>query len=183
MQGAGMMAQSSLTKALTPDFAGLQYAGSIGYISAGAGYTLFKKTNMNINYGYVSEKKGGQMHILALKFEYKPFRIPLSENVVLQPINPGVFLSYTFAKELSYRFESPQYPKNYYFWSEALRKHISANSEIKFINPLKNGKVQALSVYIEANTNDIYMISWFENRTTIPFTDIFKLGYGLRVYF
>lgn len=177
------LAQDKLMNALTPDFAGVQYAGSLGYFSVGAGYDLFKKTTISLNYGYVPEQKGGKMHILALKLEYKPLKIPIGTKLMLQPFNPGIFATYTFDKELSFKFTSPQYPKNYYFWSEALRKHIFANSEIKLINPLNNKKIQAVGLYIEANTNDIYLISWFENRTTIPFTDIFKLGYGLKVYF
>lgn len=178
-----LQAQKSLSEAIIPDFAGLQYAGSIGHISANAGYTFFKRTNLNFNYGYIPEKKGGRMHILAVKFEYKPLRIPVGRAIEIHPFNPGVFVSYTLQKSLTLGFNPPQYPKDYYFWSEALRKHIGASSEIKLLNQRLEGKVRALSLYIEANTNDLYMISWFENRTTIPFSQIFKLGYGLRLYF
>lgn len=177
--------QSQFMKSFIPDFVGLQYAGSIGYISGSAGYHFFgDRTNLNVNYGYIPQNKGGEMHIVAAKFEYKPFSIRVKDNIIIHPINPSVFLSYTFDKKLDFNFDTDQYPKGYYFWSEAFRKHVAFSTEVKLLNAKKTAaKINAVSLYMEANTNDLYLISWFENRTSIPFTDIFKFGYGVRVYF
>jgi hypothetical protein len=52
-------------KFLVPDEAILQYAGSIGYLSVGGGYKLFKneRGNLDFLYGYVPASAGGRLHI------------------------------------------------------------------------------------------------------------------------
>lgn len=176
-------AQRSVLKFLTPDYAELQYAGSIGYMSTGIGYQLGKeKTTLSFHYGYVPELKGGELHIAAVKFQYKPFAIRIKDKLTFYPINPGVFLSYTFGKQFGLSFDDDQYTKGYYFWSPALREHISLSSELKIMGD-KSSTIKSISLYTEANTNDLYMISWFENRTTTPIQEIFHLGFGVRMYF
>lgn len=176
-------AQHSLLKTLTPDHLDLQYAGSIGYMSLGAGYNLFKeKTSLSFHYGYVPEIKGGELHIAAVKFEYKPFAIHMGDKVTFHPINPLVFLSYTFGNQFGLKFSSTQYAKGYYFWSPALREHLGFSSEVKIMGD-GSSKIKSVSLYTEASTNDLYMVSWYENRTSIPLYDIFRLGFGVRLNF
>lgn len=182
LSGQGTFAQRSFKQRITPRHVGIQYAGSIGYMSAGFGYDLSKKTELSFHYGYVPEVKGGELHIAAVKFEYKPFRIPLGKGLVMHPINPVVFASYTFANGFSLGFDSDQYPKGYYFWSPALREHLGFSSELEIMGD-KSSRIKSISLYTEANTNDLYMVSWYENRTTTPFYKIFKLGFGVKMNF
>jgi len=178
-----VFAQHSLGKALRPDEVGIQYSGSIGYMSIGVGYNLLKeKTLLSFHYGYVPEDKGGELHIAAVKFQYKPFTIHISDKVIFHPVNPTVFASYTFGKQFGLKFDRDQYAKGYYFWSPALREHLAFSSEFKILGD-KSSKIKAISLYTEANTNDLYMISWFENRTTTPINDIFHLGFGVKMIF
>lgn len=182
---AAASAQNRFLSVIRPDVVGIQYAGSIGYLSLSAGYNLLEeKTNLNFNYGYVPESQGGELHIAAVKFEYKPFSIRIKDNFILHPINPSVFVSYTFGKNLDFNFDREQYVKGYYFWSEAVREHLGFSTELKLINLERRNKLaRSISFYGEVNTNDLYLISWFENRTSIPFQEIFKVGYGVRMYF
>lgn len=176
-------AQDSFFGRLKPDEVNIQYAGSIGFLSAGAGYHFFKeKTTLSFHVGYVPEKLGGEMTIVAVKFEYKPFAIKIKDKIIIHPINPSIFPSYTLGQNFDFRFEKPQYRKGYYFWSSALRLHLAFGSEVKLLTN-KTSKIKALSLYAEANTNDLYMISWFKNRNLVAFRDIFKMGYGVRMYF
>lgn len=176
-------AQESKRSVLLPDHLDLQYAGSIGYASVGFGYNMFKeKASLSFHYGYVPEVKGGELHIAAIKFEYKPIAIRIKNKLTFYPINPGIFLSYNFGKNLDFRFNPDQYAKGYYFWSPALREHLSFSSELKILGD-GSSKIKSISIYAEANANDLYLISWYENRTTTPIFDIFKLGYGIRMYF
>ena len=175
--------QTPFVKAIIPDQANLQYAGSIGYVSIGMGYNLFKeKAALSFHYGYVPEVKGGELHITAVKFEYKPWAIRIKDKVVFHPINPVIFLSYTMGKNFGLSFDRNQYAKGYYFWSPALREHLGISSELKIMGD-RSSRVKAISLYTEANTNDLYMISWFENRTSTPIYEIFHLGFGIRMYF
>ena len=176
-------AQSKFWKSLIPDQAGLQYAGSIGFISAGAGYDLFnEKAALNFNVGYIPESLGGELTVISVKFQYKPFNIPIGDKIIIQPFNPVFFPSYTLGQNFDFKFEKPKYQEGYYFWSSALRIHLGASTEVKLLSK-PEAKIKALSLYAEANTNDLYALSWFQNRTYTPFYRMFKMGYGVKMYF
>jgi hypothetical protein len=176
-------AQSTFVKAIIPDQVNIQYAGSIGYMSIGTGYNLFnEKAALSFHYGYVPEVKGGELHITAVKFEYKPFAIRIKNKLIFHPINPVIFASYTMGKNFGLSFDRNQYAKGYYFWSPALREHIGISSELKILGD-HTSKIKAISLYTEANTNDLYMISWYANRTSTPIYEVFHLGFGMRMYF
>lgn len=184
---SGLNANAQRFKFLIPDEAIVQYAGSIGYFSGGIGYEIFgnKRGNLSFHYGYVPESKGGELNIATVKLAYKPWQIRLKDWGTLYPFNPGVFVSYTFHKDLGLFFPSGQYPDDYYYWSEAIRPHISFNTELELKTPnaLKNSGVRGLGLYIEANTNDFYLINYLQNIPELKLYDIFQLGIGLRVKF
>lgn len=174
-------------KFLIPDAAILQHAGSTGYFSAGAGYSLFKNNrgSLDITYGFVPESRGGELHIAALKFAYRPFEIKVKDWAMIYPINPGVFISYTFDYALSFNFNTVQYEKGYYYWSEAARPHLSFSNEIEFDarKILGDHKIKKISLYTEFNTNDYYIVNYLQNVATIGLDEIFMLGIGLKAKF
>lgn len=183
----GLHVNAQRFKFLIPDQAIVQYAGSIGYVSGGVGYEIFgnKRGNIDLLYGFVPGSKGGVLHIATAKFAYKPWAIALKEWGKIYPFNPGAFVTYTFHKDLSFKFPSGQYAHDYYYWSEALRPHLSFNTEIA-LNAAKlmpNTGIKALGLYIEANTNDYYLINYLQNTSTLTVDDIFQLGIGMRVKF
>src|SRR6478672_13129328 len=84
----GTSAQSKFWKTLTPTQVNLQYAGSIGFLSTGAEYDLFhEKAALGFHIGYVPENLGGELTIIAIKFRYKPFSIPIGRRFVIEPFN------------------------------------------------------------------------------------------------
>jgi len=174
-------------KFLIPEDAIIQYAGSIGYLSVGAGYELFgnKRGNLDINYGFVPESKGGALHILTAKFAYRPFVINIGNFAKIYPFNPGIFIRYTLNNNLGFNFDTVQYPKGYYYFSEAARPHLSFSNEFQLIKGkvLERTGLKALSIYSEFNTNDYYLVNYFQNTTALSVTDIFKLGIGIRAKF
>ena len=172
---------------LIPDDAIVQYAGSIGYVSIGAGYELFsnKRGNIDVNYGYVPKSKGGELHMFTAKFAYKPFVIKIKDWATIYPFNPGVFVTYTVNNALSFNFPTDNYPKGYYYWSEAARPHLSFSNEFQLTKSrmLEKTGLKALSIYSEFNTNDYYLVNYFQNTSSLSVTDIFKLGIGVRAKF
>lgn len=185
--GSALKANAQKLKPLIPDDAILQYAGSIGYFSVGAGYEIFgnKRGNLSFHYGYVPESKGGELHITTVKLSYKPWVVPVKEWGTFYPFNPGFFASYTFHKDLRLFFPKGQYPDDYYYWSEAIRPHLSFSSELEVKTPkeLQHTGIRAIGFYIETNTNDFYLINYLQNMKTLTIDDIFQLGLGLRVKF
>jgi hypothetical protein len=169
---------------LVPDYVIVQHAGSIGYLSAGIGYHLFKKDkgSLDFQYGEVPESKGGPLHILTAKFNYRPFDFNLGKSAVVYPLNPGVFFSYHIDKDLSFAFDQQQYGKSYYGWSEALRSYLSISNEVRFN---VGEKLKSVTVYSEFNASDLYLASFFykNNRDYMKPQDFIKLGLGVKVGF
>jgi hypothetical protein len=174
-------------KSLIPDAATVQFAGSIGFISVGAGYELFhnKRGNLDFTYGYVPASKGGTLHIIATKFAYRPFKIKIKDVAKFYPLNPGLFISYTINKDLPIEFNKSQYEKGYYWWSPALRPHLSFSSEVELDTEKdwNKSQIESISIYAEVNTNDYYAINYIHNPNSLSIGDIFQVGLGLRVKF
>ena len=172
---------------LVPDAVLIQHAGSIGYLSAGVGYELFKnnKGSLDLLYGYVSQTEGGKLDIATVKFSYRTFSIHIKDAAVIYPFNPGAFFSYTFSENLSFAFDRQQYGKGYYGWSEAFRSHLSVSNELELNGSKLFGdqKIKAIVIYSEFNSNDLYLVSWATNTDGLSLADIFKFGVGVRVKF
>lgn len=172
---------------LIPDAAIAQYAGSIGYFSGGVGYDIFKnkRGNIDLMYGFVPGNKGGVLHAATAKFAYRPFVYKIKDWAIIYPINPGFFVSYTFHRELSTSFNTDQYPKKYYYWSEAIRPHLSFSNEIE-LNAgklLKGAKIKSITLYSEFNTNEYYLVNYLQNIPALTLSDVMQLGIGTRIKF
>ena len=180
-------APASAQKFLIPDEVIMQHAGSIGYFSVGAGYKLFnnERGNLDLLYGYVPASKGGTLHMITAKFAYKPFVIRLNKLGTIYPLNPGVFFTYTPHEDLQLKFSKDNWPKGYYYWSEAIRPHISFSNEFEFSEPkfIKAAGLKSVSVYSEFNSNEWYLVNLFQNVPEMSFTEVFKLGIGIRLRF
>lgn len=172
---------------LIPDEVILQHAGSIGYVSAGAGYKLFnnERGNLDLLYGYVPKSKGGTLHIITAKFAYKPFVINVNKLGKIYPFNPGFFLTYTGHPDLQLKFSKDNWPKGYYYWSEAIRPHLSFSNELELTKPrfIKAAGLKSLSLYSEFNSNEWYLVNYFQNVPEVSIKDVFKLGIGVRMRF
>lgn len=174
-------------KFLIPKTAMIQRAGSIGYNAFGIGYNLFgnKNGSLDLAWGYVPESKGGRQDIFAAKFAYRPINIPIRNFGTWSAINPGLFVSHHPGGKFHTTLNKDQYPEGYYWWSSAVRIHLSGSTELKINTPkslIKTG-VEQVAFYGEFNTNELYAVSWFKNREHLPLKDIFKLGFGVKAYF
>ncbi len=171
---------------IKPDGIVLQHAGSIGFMSAGVQYHLFKQRgNLEFLYGYVPKSKGGDLNILSMKFVYKPFKIKYKDLAVIYPFNPGAFVSYQLRKGATVAWTDDPYEEQYYWWSTVFRPHLSFSAEIK-LNALKimpGTTIQNIGIYSEFNFNELSLASWYKNPKTKEFRDILKLGLGARIYF
>jgi hypothetical protein len=186
---AGLSFTSSAQKMrfLIPDGVVLQYAGSIGYFSGGIDYDLFrnKRGSLDILYGFVPKSKGGAFSTLSTKFAYRPFEIKVSPWLIIHPVNPGLFLSYTLDKNFDLIRDRDQYIKGYYSLPEALRTHVSLSSEFTIDTAVlgKSKKLRTVTIYYEVNTNDIYLVNYFQNTRGLSLGDVFKAGLGIKASF
>lgn len=166
-----------------PDFGVVQYAGSIGYFSVGAGYDIFKdKGRMSLHYGYTPPAKGGPLNIIATKFFYEPFIINITDKVVLQPADIGLMISYHAGNNFSTSWPSHRYPEGYYWWKTSLRLHLALESSFTLIFDDKSF-FKKFTGYAEFNTNELYVVSYVTNSHALSFADIIKIGIGARLNF
>ena len=155
-----------------------QFAGSTGFATVGYSYMMFQeKLEAGVYAGYVPPFAGRPQGTVSLKFTYVPFNFSFGKNVTLEPLTMGGFIVQHFGDDIPLFWEE-QYPDGYYWWNRSLRYHVfigrlvGLRSKSKYINKVK--------FYFEANTNDLYISSYFPNSEVLSLDDIFFLGCGLK---
>ena len=165
-----------------PDYVKLQYAGGIGFLSAGVGYTFVDhRIDISLFYGYVpSWFTVDDLHSISLQFTAKLIRIKVSEKVEILPLNIGWYLHHTFGNE--YWVKLPDnYPKNYYWWSPGQNAGIFLGGEIKTKFLANKTPASGVAFYARIGTRGLYLASKIGN-SSIPIKDIIELGFGIAIY-
>lgn len=168
---------------LQPDFVVAQYAGSIGYFSFGTGYDIFKnRGRISVHFGNVPREYGGVLNIASGKFLYSFSSIPLSNRLTFKPIDAGIILSYHFGD--NFKLNVPNYFKtdNYYWWHTAMRLHLATESSVS-LHFSRESIFRSLTGYLEMNSNDLYIVSFINNTSSLKPHQLIKVGVGLRLHF
>lgn len=167
---------------LLPDYLKLQYAGGIGFLSAGIGYTFARqRIDATFFYGYVP--KGitrDDLSSVSLQFTAKLIRIHLSENIQLLPLNFGWFIHHTFGSEYWIKLPS-HYPPEYYWWSPGRNAGIFIGGELKTNWLAGKTPASGIAFYARIGTRGLYLASKFGNNS-ISINDIIELGFGIALY-
>jgi hypothetical protein len=167
---------------LVPDFAVVQYAGSIGFFSAGAGYNIMKNKGFaSVQYGNVPESRGGELNIVAGKLMFNTFTLKVSDKVKINPLAAGLMASYHFGSAFSSSWPSHRYPDGYYWWKTSLRFHL--NTQTSITHEINTKSIKSLTYYIDLNANDLYLASFFQNHKSLKLSEVIKIGYGIRATF
>lgn len=164
---------------LLPDHATLQFAGSIGVGSLGAGYRNPKNTlEGELLLGYLPASMGGDHFFTpALKGNWLPFLLFEDRKVQLYPIQTGVMVAYTFGSEF-FSKQPDYYPKGYYPFSTAIHAYWQLGSRISV--PMKTNR---LEFYYELNASAEEIITLVQNPNFITPGKIFSLALGLKLNF
>jgi hypothetical protein len=167
-----------------PDVAVAQYAGSIGFLSVGAGYSIFKdKAYVDFLFGYVlpSQAGGESLETLTLKFTAAPWKIRLGERTEVRPLTIGTFFNYTMGRQ--YSSDLPGwYPSGYYWWSEAVRVNVFIGGSVSRTTT-RWKSVRRASLYYELGTNEIKFVSYVQNTGYLNIWQILHAGVGVRAHF
>jgi hypothetical protein len=165
-----------------PDHLKLQYAGNIGFISVGAGYTSKKeKLSEDIYYGYVPKSIGGiATHSVTGKLTWFPF-IVRDHSVYAKPLSIGLWVNYAFGKQY-FAFSPEAYPFNYYRFPTSIHIGLFEGGEVA-LHLKKSKSFHAIGLYYEVGTVDRALISYINNERTLNITDVFHLGLGIRAAF
>lgn len=173
---------STRYKKFLPDYVKMQFAGGIGFVSMGVGYTFFnQKLEVSYFYGYVPESVStDDLHSVSLQLTAKLLRYKINPNIELMPLNFGWFIHHTFGSE--YWIKLPDhYPAEYYWWSPGRNSGVFIGGEVK--TKLLSNKTPAsgTAFYVRAGSRGLYIASKFGN-ATIPLNDIIEFGFGVAVY-
>lgn len=160
---------------------GTQYAGSIGLLSVGGmRHTATGKFGVGLSFGHVPHSHGGPLNTWVLRSMYTPWRIDKGDRWTLEPLQTGLFIAYTTGLDLSSHW--PAYlDKGYYWWTPNFRQHLYLRSQLSYRT--RSSTVQRIGAYLEVNTNDLYVYSWWPNRGSLRVYDILFFGTGVQVYF
>ncbi|HYC87410.1 MAG TPA: hypothetical protein VEB86_19390 [Chryseosolibacter sp.] len=171
------------TRKGTPDYFVLQYAGSIGYISAGIGYDIIKsRARTSVHFGTVPKNQGGPLNVFCGKFFYIPWNIRVTDRTYFRPADIGFMASYHMGED--FKQSVPDYfsGSNYYWWHTSLRLHLATETSFS-VKMEPNRFFNSVTGYIEFNVNDLYLISYISNARTLDISELVKGGVGARFNF
>lgn len=160
---------------LLPDHVNAQFAGSIGFVSAGPGYSFSKdKLRLDLMYGYVPASQGGDyINTLNLKLSGDLFRMRIGAGRELRPYAALLVSVETSGNSIINLPE--RYPDGYYMPSGI---HLLGYLGMRLKTPLGK-KGQYLSCYAETGTVDSYVYYYLRNTGTLRFTDLFSASLGV----
>jgi len=168
---------------LLPDHYKIQFAGGIGFLSAGLGYDFFKeRVDISYFYGYVPEQFAhNELHSVSLQLSGKPFKLDINSKFDYYPLNIGIFLHHTFGEE--YYITLPDYyPEDYYWWYPGRTGGFFLEGQFDYQYKDSDKNFSKVGFYYRIVTRGVYLTSKISN-SSIPLEDIFSLGLGVVVYY
>ncbi len=170
---------------LIPRHYKMQFAGSIGVVSLGAGWTYGRSDQWetDLMFGFLPKFESEEAKIVfTVRQSYIPWKIALGDRgFAYRPLSCGVF----FSSVLNHNFwvsEPGRYPGGYYGFSTRLRANIFAGQRIGYYRPDdKRVLAQGISLYYEFSTCDTDLITCFGDRN-VKFKDIISLAVGVKVH-
>jgi len=170
--------QEKIIYKIQPDHMKIQFAGNIGVLSAGIGYSYCSdRMQSDLLYGFVPASIGGKdIHTIANKNTFKLFQKPITNNILFTHYI-GFSLNY-YVTDNTFLFLPKHYPEGYYA-TNAIRfaplfsyNLICINENINLFNNV--------NIYFEISTLDNYL--WYYIKTTaINFIEIWNLAIGTTI--
>ena len=173
---------TSKYKKFLPDYVKLQFAGGIGFISPGVGYTFFNnKLDVSLFYSYIPKSMTvDDLHSISLQFTGKLLQFSLSENIDVYPLNIGIFAHHTFGSEFWIK-QPDKYSKGYYWWYPGINAGFFLGGEIKTKFLANKTPASGTAFYVRVGSRGLYVASKAGN-SSIPIKDIIELGFGVAIY-
>ncbi len=169
-------------RVLLPDYVNIQHAGSVGWLSVGIDYDIFKgKGRLGARYGTVPKNLGGPLRLASTSIFYEPLVVKLSPRLTINPVDVGLKMSYHFGDRFYTELPS-RYPEGYYWWKSALRFHLATQTSLTW-NLYEKSKIKSVTGYVELNTNELYLVSYLQNVRSLRPSEIIKAGLGVRLKF
>ena len=170
--------------ALYPDHLATQFAGNIGLLSAGIGYSYAKdRLQTEFLYGVVPAfESKTTLHIITAKTTWYSRSRPINERYGWVPVRAGTGISYSVGRQFFTQLPS-QYPNGYYWFSTSFRLTPFVGTALNL--SLNEGRTafKKLELYADLGTTDIHLLSYSLNTKALKPWNVFNLAFGLKAVF
>jgi len=165
---------------LIPKYTKVQFAGSMGLLSAGVGWNYGKDHwETDLLLGFVP--KNADKHAMATftaKQNYLPWKVSLNEHIMFEPLSCGLYVNTLLDKDF-WVINPDRYPSGYYTFSTRVRFHIFVGERITFHLNKQKFPRKSITLFYELSTCDLYLISAVGNRYLKP-SDYLSLSFGVK---
>ncbi|MBQ1973964.1 MAG: hypothetical protein II222_06485 [Paraprevotella sp.] len=170
---------------LIPTHLKLQYAGSIGFMSLGVGWSYGKSNQWetDLMFGFVPKYDSDKNKLVfTVKQSYIPWIVRFGDSDFnFKPLACGVFFSSVLTGDF-WISEPDRYPGGYYNFSTRFRANIFLGQRITYFHPReKRTYIQGCSLYYEFSACDADLVTFFGDKC-IKIEDILSLALGLKVH-
>ena len=170
-----------LWTSLMPTYTKVQYAGGMGLVSCGLGWSYGKNKQWETDafLGFIPRYSSDQSKFtMTLKQNYIPWRKKLNETWAFEPLECGIYFNTVFSDEF-WTKEPDRYPKGYYNFSTRVRTHLFIGQRLRFNIPDKKRFLsRSITAFYEISTCDLYVVSAFTNHLNPD--DYLRLSFGLK---
>lgn len=145
-----------------PRYIPVQYAGNIGFVSAGVGYASRKENyQLSLIYGYAPPSMAGvRVHTLTAKNIFGLYKVHLNKKQMLIPY-AALGLSFEIGGR-SFFSQPSNMPKNYYNFPKSVHVVASGGLKIRYMaSHCKN--LRGFEFFVETTTIDAYI--WYKLRS------------------
>lgn len=170
-----------LWKSLIPSYSKIQYAGGMGLLNFGFGWSYGKKEQWetDVLFGFIPKYSSDATKVtMTLKQNYLPWKKKLNQTVEFEPLECGLYFNTVFNEEF-WTKEPDRYPKSYYGFSTRIRTHIFVGQRWRFNIPdEKRFFAKSVTAFYEVSSCDLYIVSAFTNKLGLD--DFLRLSFGLK---
>jgi len=171
----------NMWESLMPTYTKLQYAGGMGLINAGFGWSYGKNNQWetDILFGIIPKYSSDNAKMtFTLKQNYIPWRKKLNDSFTFEPLECGLYFNTVFSDEF-WTKEPDRYPKGYYNFSTRVRTHAFIGQRLRFNIPDKKRLfARSITAFYEISSCDLYIVSAFTNHLNPD--DYLRLSFGLK---
>lgn len=161
-----------------PDHLKCQYAGNLGFLSVGVGYSLLGgHLHSDLFYGYSPRGRSGEsIHQGAWKNTICPRPLRLSKRVQWIPVTAGAHLSCKIGNNNreTWVILPDRYPDRYYP-PTALHLLLTLGTSFDYLSPSSSRRA---GVFFEAGTTALYLRNWVRE-SHVAFRDILNISFGV----
>lgn len=173
------MTSTSRTRRFAPHFVPMQFAGNIGFLSAGIGYENRRQNyQLSIVYGYVPASMGGvRVHSLTAKNTFPIYRFHIDKNRLLAPY-AAIGLNVEVGGRSFLRLPDNM-PAGYYDFPKST--HLVGSLGLKYKHAMGGNSVDAVEFFAEATTIDAYI--WYKTMSDeVKWRQIVSAAFGVNIF-